>query len=426
MKKIKLLEILQSKYNGKYKLISNNDIFHKKDIVILFCEKHREFTKKLNDFAYGVKLSFCPKCSYEKLSKKYSKTNEEFLNEINNIFGNKITILEMYKNAKTKIKVRNNVTNEIIYVLPNNLLINNYKTDNESRSNKQKNLFIKKMNKIFENKFTIKKFIYNRNKPNRVILFCKKHGEFEKRSSSVLEGYGCPKCSYDRIRKTKKEFIEEVKEIHLDKYNYSKVEYKNNRTKVCIICPVHGEFLQSPKQHTRGEGCPYCNESKGERKISYFLKKRNIIFKRQKKFMKCINLKTNRQLPFDFYLSEYNILIEYDGEQHFIENNCGYFTEEKILKIKERDLLKNKFCIENKFMLYRIPYTKFNIIQDILKYILDPKTGKKDCFVFDFCDKGNLFTERHSEMREKIYKKAGFEVGYSSVKITSNETKRNT
>ena len=57
---------------------------------------------------------------------------------------------------------------------------------------------------------------------------------------------------------------------------------------------------------------------------------------------------------------------------------------------------------------------------------LDPKTGKKDCFVFDFCDKGNLFTERHSEMREKIYKKAGFEVGYSSVKITSNETKRNT
>ena len=61
---------------------------------------------------------------------------------------------------------------------------------------------------------------------------------------------------------SKQEFIERAKQIHGDKYNYSKVEYVNNRTKVCIICPEHGEFYQKPEIHLMGCGCSICKSEK--------------------------------------------------------------------------------------------------------------------------------------------------------------------
>ena len=56
----------------------------------------------------------------------------------------------------------------------------------------------------------------------------------------------------------KYDFFEKTKKVHGDKYDYSKVEYVNTNTKVCIICPIHGEFLQTPHNHIRGCGCPKC------------------------------------------------------------------------------------------------------------------------------------------------------------------------
>ncbi len=54
------------------------------------------------------------------------------------------------------------------------------------------------------------------------------------------------------------EFIEKANIVHNNKFDYSKVEYVNNHTKVCIICPEHGEFWQTPKLHLRGDGCKKC------------------------------------------------------------------------------------------------------------------------------------------------------------------------
>lgn len=59
-------------------------------------------------------------------------------------------------------------------------------------------------------------------------------------------------------KKTTEEFIEEAQKVHRNKYNYSKVEYINNKAKVCIICPIHGEFWQCAVSHLRGRGCPLC------------------------------------------------------------------------------------------------------------------------------------------------------------------------
>lgn len=59
-------------------------------------------------------------------------------------------------------------------------------------------------------------------------------------------------------RKTLYDFILESNDIHKNKYNYDKVDYINVKTKVCIICPIHGEFLQAPGNHLNGQGCPKC------------------------------------------------------------------------------------------------------------------------------------------------------------------------
>ena len=90
------------------------------------------------------------------------------------------------------------------------------------------------------------------------------HGVFEQVISNHLNGQGCPKCEYDKRKinpngkKTQEQTIEDFKKVHSDKYDYSKVNYINNNTKVEIICPEHGSFFQIPNAHKSGRGCPKC------------------------------------------------------------------------------------------------------------------------------------------------------------------------
>ena len=78
-----------------------------------------------------------------------------------------------------------------------------------------------------------------------------------------MRGGNCPKCAGSYKLNTS-EFIAKARLIHGDKYDYSKVEYKNYSTKVCIICREHGEFRQTPNNHLFGTGCPICPESNME------------------------------------------------------------------------------------------------------------------------------------------------------------------
>ena len=84
------------------------------------------------------------------------------------------------------------------------------------------------------------------------------------------------KCYFFTMKRlTTKEFIEKARKVHGDKYNYSKVEYKDSHTKVSIICPIHGEFSQTPNNHLNGQQCPFCSsQSASQPKSSneYFVK----------------------------------------------------------------------------------------------------------------------------------------------------------
>ena len=108
-----------------------------------------------------------------------------------------------------------------------------------------------------------------KNTMTKVTIICHKkdsegneHGEFKIKPNDFLHGHYCPKCGREeQIRKSrsnKEEFIEKCKFVHKEDVDYSKVEYVNNRTKVCLICPRHGEFWTLPANYLQGSGCPKC------------------------------------------------------------------------------------------------------------------------------------------------------------------------
>ena len=116
--------------------------------------------------------------------------------------------------------------------------------------------FIQKAQKVHGDRYDYSKVEYVNSK-TKVCIICPEHGEFWQTPSSHIQKSGCPKCS-GREKLTTDSFIEKAKVVHGNKYDYSKVKYKNHMTKVCIICPEHGEFWQRPNGHLRGAGCPTC------------------------------------------------------------------------------------------------------------------------------------------------------------------------
>ena len=95
------------------------------------------------------------------------------------------------------------------------------------------------------------------NNHTKVTIICPEHGEFSMSPDSHSQGRGCQKCGKN-YRYTTAEIIAEFRKVHGDRYDYSKVEYVNSKTAVIVICGAHGEFLQSPTKHKGGQGCPQC------------------------------------------------------------------------------------------------------------------------------------------------------------------------
>lgn len=131
---------------------------------------------------------------------------------------------------------------------------------------------------------------------------------------------------------------------------------------------------QLMRGHTLSCGCRH--QSKWEIFIADYLTSLNIVFQQQKRFNDCTNKNQTCLLPFDFYLPNHNICIEYDGEHHFypIEMWGGY---DKFLLTKENDAIKNEYCQNNNITLLRLPYTLSKIdIQNEILNILRPVTIK--------------------------------------------------
>ena len=130
--------------------------------------------------------------------------------------------------------------------------------------------FIKKAKAIHGDKYDYSLVDY-KNCKIKVKIICPVHGIFEQTPDKHLnDKNGCKKCANEKLREDRKDkdFIQKAKEVHGDKYDYSLVDYKNNQTKVKIICPIHGIFEQNAYYHINGGGCPECSRKKIKKEAS--------------------------------------------------------------------------------------------------------------------------------------------------------------
>jgi len=292
---------------------------------------------------------------------------EEFIKRAHFIHNNKYNyklIPKIFNNNKDKIPIICPVHGIFWQIIQNHLRgqgCPECKREKTIRMNQERkitpNKFIKRANKIhgsfYDYSLIPKEF--NNNK-DEIPIICPIHGVFYQVISKHLRGQNCPECS--KIKATEKrtkpleQFIIDAHKVWGSLYNYNNFKYKGRKKKGSITCPIHGDFEQTPREHLSGCGCPYCNESHGEREVTNYLTEHNIRFEKQKKFSDC---KLINPLPFDFYLPELNTCIEYDGIQHF--KIVKHFGGENHFKItQKRDYIKNQYCLKNHIRIIRIKY----------------------------------------------------------------------
>ena len=330
--------------------------YKKSNIKIkIICKKHRILFEQIPS-SHLIGNGGCQKCKGELLHKNNIKTKEQFIKEAKDIHGDKYDYsLVEYNGAHKKIKIICKI-HGVFQQKPSN------HTNLKQCCPKCVNNNIKSTTEIFISKAKKvhgDKYDYSlvefKNNKTNVKIIC--DGKiYEKSPKSHLKG-----IKFKSI--TNAEFIEKSNKIHNYKYDYSLVEFDNTKDMIKIICPIHGIFEQRLSSHYEC-GCPICSESKGEQQIRCFLNNNDIKYITQHKFKNCVN---KRSLIFDFYLPEQNICIEYDGIQHF--EYIEYFGgDERLLNIKENDKIKNKYCKNNDIRLIRIKYDKN--VNEILNNLL--------------------------------------------------------
>jgi len=349
-------DLFNNKHNFKYKYI---DIITEKNrrFVVFDCGKHDIQKQRIEQHLKGFG---CQKC----YNNEKKINSNHFINAMNEIHNNKYSYIDGYKNMKTKIKIKCE-KHGIFYLYP--IHHKNGQGCKKCKMDKHNELklfkFINNANIKHNFKFRYDKFIYN-GYNKKSIITCPIHGDFLMSSYSHLKGRECKKCKIDEQTKTNKQFLLDANKIHNNFYIYPE-KYVNSNRKMLIICPLHGSFYQLPKNHTSNkQGCPKCNRSNGELEIEMLLNDFNLKYIIEYKFEKCIN---KLPLPFDFYLPEHNLCIEYDGEQHFKENTF-WGGKDAFKKQQIRDKIKTDYCKENNIHLLRIRYDE-NILEK-LNFIL--------------------------------------------------------
>ena len=243
--------------------------------------------------------------------------------------------------------------------------------------------FIEKAKKIHGDKYDYSKVNYI-NRYTKVIIICPKHGEFQMEPGNHLSGERCPYCA-KKYKMPQYEFIEKVKEIYADKYDYSKTIYNGASKDIVCNCPVHGEFTKRAGEFLRGKGCPMCGSEKhqSEDRLFEFLKTNfNTLIERHKKF------DWLGQKHIDFYLPKYNIAIEYQGAQHFRQLYSHKLNGEEHFRLQvKRDEEKAKLCKE-----HNLPLLFFTYERD--------KTGIENYFT-DILTDETVFISRINELISK-------------------------
>ena len=242
-----------------------------------------------------------------------------------------------------------------------------------------KKMFLQRANKKHNNYYDYSDINYV-NTLIKIDITCAKHGKFSQRPSKHMLGRGCPKCAREKTNaalqeksdECKKNFIARATKAHGDSFTYLS-EYVSATEKISILCKSCGtEFKQRVADHIRGTGCPYCRKSRGEVSIRKWLDDNNFAYEQEKWFDDCRGI--SRPLPFDFWLPDHNMLIEYQGRQHYepVIFYNGYSMKtarENLEKTQRTDAIKHEYCSRRNINLVTIPFYDLKKVSRILSEI---------------------------------------------------------
>lgn len=269
MRKLTTEEFIEKakKVHGDKYDYSQTEYIDSKTKICIMCPIHGKTLQIPNDHLNGYGCKFCFQDS-QKL------TTSKFIERANIIHNNKYNYEKTnYINSRKKVLIICPIHGEFWQTADGHL--RGQGCTKCSKKIKTTEEFIKKAKEIHGDKYnySLVKYI---NTQTKILIICPIHGTFEQYPENHLRGHGCKFCQsylFKNIqhRKFKKKkynneeidtktniFIEEANKIHKNKYNYSKIKFINHSIKICIICPIHGEFWQTPSNHLQGKGCNKC------------------------------------------------------------------------------------------------------------------------------------------------------------------------
>ena len=267
----------------------------------------------------------------------------------------------------------------------------------------------------------------------KIIIDCSRHGEFVQTPNSHLRGSGCPMCGQkikdDAKRKTPEQFVKDAKDIHGDKYDYSKVVYVNSTTPIIIICPIHGEFEQIPGGHLCG-GCKQC----AHEYIGHCRRKS------QEKFIEEVSVKHNNKYKYNkvvYIHSHAPIIITCPDHGDFIQDPANHRSGKgcskcigKISKISMEWINMIMINCPKLLLEYHIPTTRFyadgydSETNTIYEFHGDYWHGNPTIYTSNIynsttkCTMGDLYQKTQDK------KKRCIELGYNYVEIWENRWNR--
>jgi len=347
---------------NKFKTVHNNEYEYEDYINVdepffAICKKHGKFKITANNHLRGN--GKCSKCELEK----------QIIKIINDV---------RYYNCNIHGNIPIGLTRSLTQGCP--------KCNIEKQEDLNKNALLNRLNRNYGEKYNI---IVN----NTIIIFtCKKHHilkivsrkEMRKNKNKI---YFCDTCRLEKnIKKTKK--TKKNNNIQKNLVDYDEAKKRVNELNIKSfreykkwhIRTKQTEMPSNPHRVYKDRWISYFEffgidkndiMSAGERKVYNYLQQKNIEFIWQKKFKDC---KDKNTLPFDFYLPEHNLIVEFDGEQHY--KVTGRFGKEGFEKTQKHDQIKNKYCTDNNINIIRLTYDDLN--NSLIEWTLDNELNKRN------------------------------------------------
>lgn len=353
-------------FEQKARIVHNNkysydDVVYinNKTKVLITCPKHGNFLQTPNKHLLG---RGCPKCKSENFGKSLRSTLDQFIEKAKAVHGNTYDYsFVKYTTSRNKVLIICPIHGEF-WQTPQAHLRSGCPQCGRKRTTSAHKISKEQFVAQCRTNHTIK-YDYTktifRTLRDKVCITCPVHGDFFQNAGEHFRGANCPKCVGNALLTTE-EFITKARLKHNNKYDYSKTKYVNRKTRVLIICPEHGEFWQTPQDHLAGKGCAKC-----------VLKQQHILYDKLKLKFPNETLVWEYTAEWlgrqriDICFEKYCIAIEYDGIQHFTPitrfgGDAKY--KQQILDDKKKDIK----CQENNFTLFRVKYNYSDLDFNVL------------------------------------------------------------